>query len=97
LAALLLAAAAGLWSRLTPYDVGVRFLLAAGGIVVMPQSCHTRHYAFAVVFGALALLYNPVTPVFRFSGEWQSALVVASTLPFMWSLSWRNAKLLTND
>lgn len=97
LVALLLAVVAGLWSRLMPYDVGVRFLLAAGGIVLMLQSFHTRHYAFAAVFGALALLYNPVTPMFSFSGEWQSALVVASTVPFIASLTWGNAKLVTND
>lgn len=97
LAALLLAAAAGLWSDLTPYSVGIRFVLSAGGIVLILQAFHTRHYAFAAVFGALVLLYNPVTPVFSFSGEWQSALVVASALPFIASLTWRNARVVTND
>jgi hypothetical protein len=89
LAALLLAAGVGLWSNLTPYDVGVRFLLSAGGLVLMFQAFHTRHYAFATVFGALVLLYNPVVPVFRFSGAWQSTLVVASAIPFIASLTWR--------
>jgi len=96
LAGLLLATAVGLWSRLTPYDVSVRFLVAMGAIVLMFQAFHTRNYAFAAVFGALALLYNPVAPVFRFWGEWQRALIVASAVPFVASLTWRNAKLVPN-
>jgi hypothetical protein len=97
LSGLLFAAAAGLWSHLTPYDTVARFLVAAGALVLMFQAFHTRHYALATVFGALALLYNPVTPVFRFSGEWQRALVAASAVPFFASLTWRNAKLVPNE
>lgn len=97
LAALLFATTVGLWSRLTPYDVGVRFLVAVGAIVLMFQAFHTRNYAFGAVFGALALLYNPVAPVFSFSGEWQRAFVVASAVPFVASLTWRNAKLVPNE
>ena len=93
---MLLLAAAGFWSQIAPYDVAVRFLLATGGLVLMFQAFHTRHYAFASVFGALALLYNPVVPVFRFSGEWQSVFVMASAVPFIVSLTWRNAKLVSN-
>jgi hypothetical protein len=96
LATLLLAAAAGFWSHITPYEVAVRFLLAAGGLVLMFQAFHTRHYFFATVFGALALLYNPVAPVFSFSGEWQSAFVMASAVPFIASLTWRKARLVSN-
>jgi hypothetical protein len=96
LVTLLLTAAAGFWSHITPYEVAVRFLLAGGGLVLMFQAFHTRHYAFATVFGALALLYNPVAPVIRFSGEWQSVFVMASAVPFIASLTWRNAKLVSN-
>jgi hypothetical protein len=97
LAGLLLGAAAGFWSHLTPYEIIVRFLVAAGAAALMFQAFQTRHYAFAVVFGALALLYNPVAPVFSFSGEWQRALVVATAIPFVASLTWRNARLVPNE
>lgn len=97
LVALLFAAAAGLWSQLTPYDVVVRLLVTAGALVLMSQELHTRHYAVGAVFGALALLYNPVAPTFTFTGEWQRALVVASGIPFVASLTWRNAKLVPNE
>jgi len=45
------------------------------------------HYASAAVFAAVALLYNPVAPVFSFSGDWPRALVLASALPFVASLT----------
>jgi hypothetical protein len=35
---------------------------------VMFQALQARRYALAVVFGALALLYNPVVPELSFSG-----------------------------
>ena len=88
-----LLAAAGLWSHLPPYEVVVRWLLAGGAIVVMFQAFRARHYGFAAVFGALALLYNPVAPAFSLSGDWHRYLVVVSALPFVASLAWRNARL----
>src|ERR1051326_7944577 len=97
LVGILLAAAAGVWSRLTPYDVAIRSLVAAGAAVLMSNAFHTRHYSFATMFGILAVLYNPVAPVFGFSGEWQRALVVASTIPFAALLTSRSAKLVPNE
>lgn len=93
----LLLVAAGFRSYITQYDVAARFLLAAGGLVLMFQAFHARHYTFAALFGALALLYNPVVPVFRFSGQWQSAFVVASAIPFIASLTWRKTELVPNE
>lgn len=92
-----LLAAGGLWSHVTPYEVGVRFAVVLGAVVVTFQAFHTRHYAFAAVFGALVLLYNPVAPVFSFSGDWQRALVVTSAVPFVATLAWRNARTEHND
>lgn len=95
IAALLVAA--GVWSQLAPYEVVVRFIVAAGATVAMFQAFHARHYAVAAVFGALALLYNPVVPVFGFSGGGHRALVVASVAPFAASLAWRKLKEKHND
>jgi len=58
---------AGVWSHLAPYDSVARFIVAAGALVVMFHAIHKGHYAFAAVFGTIALLYNPVAPVFNFS------------------------------
>jgi len=95
IAALLVAA--GLWSQMAPYEVVVRFILAAGATVVMLQAFHARHYPAAAIFAALALLYNPVVPVFSFSEGGQRALVVASVAPFAASLAWRKIKNEHND
>jgi hypothetical protein len=61
----------------------------------MFQAFRARSYAFAAVFGGLALLYNPVAPAFSLSGDWHRYLVVVSALPFVASLAWRNARLTT--
>ncbi len=86
---------AGFWPQVAPYELGVRFLVAAGAIAVMFEAFQTRRYAFSAVFGILALLYNPVVPVYSLSGDWQRTLVAASCLPFVASLAWRKAKPVT--
>lgn len=91
-----LLATAAFWSHLTTYDVVVRFIVAGAALVVMSQALHAKNYAFAAVFGVVALLYNTVVPAFTFSGDWQRAVVVASALPFVASLVWRSARLEQN-
>jgi hypothetical protein len=81
-------AAAGLWSHLAPYDIAVRFVLTSGAVILMFQAFQSRRFATAVVFGVLALLYNPVSPAFSFSGGWHRAVVAASAVPFVVSLAW---------
>ena len=78
---------AALWSYLGPYDVVARFVVAAGAIAVMFHAIHDGRYALAAVFAAVALLYNPVMPAFSFSGDWPRALVLASAVPFVASLT----------
>ena len=51
--------AAGLWSRLAPFEVLVRFLVTASALVLMFQAFQTRYYSVAAAFGALALLSQP--------------------------------------
>jgi hypothetical protein len=92
-----LLAAAGLWSHLDPYDIVVRFVLTSGAMIVMFQAFQSRRFAIAVVFGVLALLYNPVSPAFCFSGGWQRALVVSGAVPFVASFAWVIAAWRTNE
>lgn len=83
---------AGLWSRLAPYDVVARFIVAAGAIVVMLHAIHAEQYALAVMFAAVALLYNPVAPALSFSGDWPRAVALLSAIPFVVSLTARNVR-----
>ncbi len=84
--------AAGFGPHLGLFDVVIRFIVAAGALVVMFQALQARNYALAALVGTLAVLYNPVAPVFSFSGVWQRALVVATAVPFVASLTWPNAR-----
>jgi len=95
ISAAVLIAVAGLWPYAPPYAVVLRFLVAAGAIVVMLQAFREEHYVAVGIFGALALLYNPVTALFAFSGSWQRAFVAASAVPFVASLAWRSSKRRT--
>jgi len=92
-----LAVTVALWSQAAPYETLVRFLVAAGAMVVMFQSFHDRHYAVAALFAAMALLYNPVVPVFSFSGGGWCALVISSIVPFAASLAWHDSRRKHND
>ena len=80
--------AAGFWSQTAPFELVVRFLVTASAMVVMFQAFRARYYGIAATFGVMALLYNPVAPVFSFSGDWHRAVVAASAIPFMASLVW---------
>jgi len=75
--------AAGFWSHLGSFDPVVRSIVAAGAMVAMLHAFHTRQFVLGGLFAALGALYNPVAPGLSFSGEWQRAVVVASTLPFL--------------
>jgi hypothetical protein len=87
-----LLAAAGFGPQFAPYEVVVRFIVTAGAMNVMAQAFQAKFYAIWALFAALALIYNPVAPAFGFSGGWQSAAVVASAVPFLTSLAWRNSR-----
>jgi hypothetical protein len=85
-----LLAAAMLW-RSTANSQLPRFLLAfvicfGAGVVVM-QAVRARKYVWAWGFAGIALLFNPLVPVFPFHGEWGRLLVLASIVPFAVSLA----------
>jgi len=81
-----------LWSRAEPFEVAIRFLVVVGAIAVILQTLRTGRYLFAALFGGLARLFNPMAPIFEFSGDWPRPLLVASAAPFRASLAWRNTK-----
>jgi hypothetical protein len=92
-----LLAVAGLWSQLASYDIVIRCVLAAAAVSMMLEAFNKRQHEFVAVFAALALVYNPVAPMFTLSGNWQRALVVASVIPFVISLAWRDVKAVHID
>jgi len=87
-----LLATAGLSPHVIVYELVVRFVVAAAAVAVMLQAFHARHFVFLSLFGVLAVLYNPVIPIFRFSGDWQRIVVIVTALPFFLSLRWTDAE-----
>lgn len=82
-----LLAATGLWSYLPPYEVVVRFIVCIGALAGAFQSYSLRRYAMLGVFALLTILFNPVLPLFNFTGEWQRVVALLSVLPFGLSLA----------
>jgi hypothetical protein len=94
LAIVVLLASGGLfWEALASYGVVVKFIIAIAAIALLLQAVRTGNYLTGVLFGMVVLIYNPVIPVFTFSGDWERALVLATVIPFIVSLAWRNSKI----
>jgi hypothetical protein len=87
-----LLALGGLWSRVTPFEVEARFIVAAGAIIIMARSLLAERYAVVAVAGAFVLLYNPLAPLFDLSGDWQRAAFVTAAAPLLALLIWRDMK-----
>jgi hypothetical protein len=71
----------------------VKFIIASAAVALLLQAVRTRNYLTGVLFGIVVLIYNPVIPVITFSGDLQRALVIATLIPFIVSLAWRNSKV----
>ncbi len=69
-----LLAAAGLWSHLTPYEVVVRFIVAAGALVVMFGAFNAKQYAHCGGVGGTCAALQPVGPCVHFFEATGSAL-----------------------
>ena len=71
----------------------VRFAVSGGALVVMLRAFREGHPASLVSFAALAILFNPIVPVFHFGGEWSRSLMIAAAIPFLGSLGWRRGRV----
>ena len=87
--AVLLLAAAGVGSNSASQDVIVRFIVAAGALFIALHAFRSAAYAVAIVFGLIALLYNPIAPMFELTGDWQRVTVLGTAVLFMISFYWR--------
>ena len=96
IAALLLAMA--FWPASSGYQTELNWIVSAAAIVIGIQACRTGDYLWSTGFLALAVLFNPVFPLFRLSGMLGLALVVLGIAPFAVSLAaLRPAMLLSNS
>jgi uncharacterized protein DUF6804 len=87
IATLLVTAALPLY--IAPYQNTLRFIVVAGAAIVTLQALHAHRYAFAALFAATGLLYNPVIPTFSLAGNWQVFIIYVTVVLFAVSLtSW---------
>ena len=88
---------ASLWMYAAEFQFLTRSLIALGALAVMFQSVNTKSYGFAVLFLAMALLYNPLVPLFPLSGPLSLVIVLGSAVPFATSLIWMKTTLAERD
>lgn len=94
IAALLLAAA--FRSSALDYQVLLRVVVFMGSIVVFQQAFQQRQYHWMAAFAAVALLFNPVAPVFQAAGSSFLLIVFGCSVLFVVSaLTVRTQPLLS--
>lgn len=74
-----------------PYQIVLRFIVAAGAVTVMLQALRARRYAFTALFAATGLLFNPIVPIFTLAGSWQTLIIYVTVILFAASLTLLNA------
>ncbi|MFB3829181.1 MAG: DUF6804 family protein [Bryobacteraceae bacterium] len=84
IAALLLAAV--FWNVAATYQLALNVIVSMGAGVVMVQAAQARKYRWAAGFAFIALLFNPVAPLFPLAGL-SLMLVLLSIIPFAVSLA----------
>src|SRR5574340_1182318 len=92
IAALLLAVL--FWNSAANYQLALNVIVSIAAAVVAVQAFQTGKYRWAAAFAAIALLFNPVVPLFRLAGGMGFSLVLLSIAPFAISLAVLKAKPL---
>lgn len=74
------------WSHAADYQVLLGFAVCAGAVRVAFLAAAVRRYGWASLFIGMALLYNPVFPLFALTGRVAFFFVIASITAFAASL-----------
>ena len=84
-AALLLAMVC--WPASSNYQRELNLVVSVAAVLVFVQAYQAKKYQWAAGFLAIALLFNPVYPLFGLAGMLGLALLVATIAPFALSLA----------
>jgi hypothetical protein len=85
------------WSYAADYQVLLGFVVCAGAVRVAFLAAAVRRYDWASLFVGMAVLYNPVFPLFALSGRVGFFLVIASITAFAASLFLLKPRLTPSD
>ena len=69
------------------YQLPFTVVVFLGAIVVLVQAIGTREYFWAAAFIAIALVFNPVAPLFQTAGNWFLMMALVCTAVFAVSLT----------
>lgn len=83
-----LLAGAAFWAPPAPYALALRLIVTIGAFALMMWAFRTGIDTFAVVFGVIVWVYNPIAPLFELAGNWQRAAVLATAIPLFLSIRW---------
>ncbi len=78
--------AAGFWSYAADYQALVGFVVCAGAVRVTFLAAAVGRHDWASLFVGIAVLYNPLFPLFALVGRLEFSLVIASATAFAASL-----------
>jgi hypothetical protein len=68
------------WSSAADYASAIRLALTVAATFAAMQAFKLRSYALAMIFGAMAVIYNPVFPVFLLTGSTAFAIVAMTAV-----------------
>ena len=75
------------WPSAANYQLLLDLVVCVGAIVLVPQAVRAKEYLRAAGFVAIALLFNPVVPVLRHSGNLFLLMIFVCIAPFAVSLA----------
>lgn len=74
------------WQNASSYQLVLKGLVSVAAAVVLVQAFQQGKQIWAIVFLAVAVLFNPAVPVIHFAGVFSLLLVIVSITPFAISL-----------
>jgi len=75
------------WRPAANYQLLLSFVVCMGAIIVVQEAVQAREYLWGAGFVGLALLFNPILPVFKPSGNLLRLVVLVCIAPFALSLA----------
>jgi hypothetical protein len=74
------------WPSTATYQLELGLVVTTGAAVVLVQAYQAKNYGLAAGFLGIAVLFNPVLPVFHLTGVLSLYLLVLAITPFAMSL-----------
>lgn len=74
------------WGSAKDFRLELDLVVCGAAAVVVAQAFEAKKYYWASGFVAIALMFNPLVPVYRPAGDFALSIVVFSIVPFVMAL-----------